>query len=789
MGMKYNPLLLSGFQFDLSGAPYFNDPVATEAALPTPDTNGAVRLALDTDHLYAYDGTTSKWIDLGLNLSASFGSTPNATGVSNASVTAGNITKQYLQIQPADATHPGAVSTVVQDLAGNKTFKDDVIVEDSLLANTIDARSATSMSIGAVNATVINIGNAGVTVNVQGTTHYENVDQLQVKDPLITLNKGGGVGSAAASGIELEENAVITGYAKSSADRNSWELKAPNAAGVATVTPGAGGITLNQTSHDPLTLTAVGATPNANGASLSTQALTLQPADTTNPGVLTAADWNTFNNKQATVTVGALDAQAANAAGLAFVANVISTQSADATHPGVVNTGTQSFAGDKTVVGNLLATNLSGTNTGDQGISTLTDVSVTSLQVNDVLSYNGVAWTNGVPTIVSGGIGVNFYNSSPTINATGTQNALQLNTLTNLPVTTAEQTIVGALATNTVAMAAWVASTALGLTSIAAGVWNFLSFAGVNRTDGGRVTTITRQVYSVLPTAAGTVTMTGAGTSRTATASAGTPFAVAAINASATNTTASFLQTPQGMYQITARTSDTVVTIAVPTTYTNEATVTYSVWKKLFGATSTAITSISPVYSQNSWISAQPAFTITALHKIGTIAFGTSNNTTTLTLPYDGTTHNSFVQTPMLVLHNDIGGLQGGSANEDYHLTALEYTRLQTLSNNVVLASFLGANNQAAAANVTGLAFANGSIRAFDALVSVTVDATADLFEVFKISGIQRGADWIMASSSEGDVSGVIFSITTGGQVQYQSTDNAGFVSLTMKYSAEVTTV
>ena len=49
-----------------------------------------------------------------------------------------------------------------------------------------------------------------------------------------------------------------------------------------------------------LELAAVGSTPNANGASISaSQILTLQPADATHPGILTVADWNTFNNKQA----------------------------------------------------------------------------------------------------------------------------------------------------------------------------------------------------------------------------------------------------------------------------------------------------------------------------------------------------------------------------------------------------------------------------------------------------------------------------------------------------------
>lgn len=62
---------------------------------------------------------------------------------------------------------------------------------------------------------------------------------------------------------------------------------------------------LSGTNTGDVTLTAVGAVPNANGASLSGQALTLQPANTTFPGVLTAADWNTFNGKQAAISTSA----------------------------------------------------------------------------------------------------------------------------------------------------------------------------------------------------------------------------------------------------------------------------------------------------------------------------------------------------------------------------------------------------------------------------------------------------------------------------------------------------
>lgn len=98
--------------------------------------------------------------------------------------------------------------------------------------------------------------------------------------------------------------------------------------------------------------------------------------------------------------------------------------------------------------------------------------------------------------------------------------------------------------------------------------------------------------------------------------------------------------------------------------------------------------------------------------------------------------------------------------------------------------SFSAANNQAVAADVTGLVFANATVRSFKALVSVTIDATADLFEVFELVGIQKGAAWDMAQTSTGDNSGLVFSITSAGQVQYTSTNVTGFVSNTVKFRA-----
>lgn len=103
--------------------------------------------------------------------------------------------------------------------------------------------------------------------------------------------------------------------------------------------------------------------------------------------------------------------------------------------------------------------------------------------------------------------------------------------------------------------------------------------------------------------------------------------------------------------------------------------------------------------------------------------------------------------------------------------------------------SFAAANNVASPADVTGLAFANATVRSFKALVSVEIDATADLYESFELLGVQRGSDWSMSISSTGDDSQINFSITNAGQVQYTSANLAGFVSNTIKFRAITLTV
>jgi hypothetical protein len=70
------------------------------------------------------------------------------------------------------------------------------------------------------------------------------------------------------------------------------------------------------------------------------------------------------------VTVGAVGSSP-NSNGMTFAGQVLNLEPADATNPGVLTSGTQSIGGNKTFTGTVAASNLSGTNTGDVTLSTI----------------------------------------------------------------------------------------------------------------------------------------------------------------------------------------------------------------------------------------------------------------------------------------------------------------------------------------------------------------------------------------------------------------------------------
>jgi len=98
--------------------------------------------------------------------------------------------------------------------------------------------------------------------------------------------------------------------------------------------------------------------------------------------------------------------------------------------------------------------------------------------------------------------------------------------------------------------------------------------------------------------------------------------------------------------------------------------------------------------------------------------------------------------------------------------------------------SFSPVNNQSTPANVGSFSFSTATVRSFDALVHVFIDATVDLYETFKINGIQKSGSWDISISSTGDDSQVVFSIASNGQIQYTTPNYTGFVSGQIKFRA-----
>lgn len=228
---------------------------------PVTGTSPTATVSGDTLNLTSGDSSISiagnsgtNTIDLRSNSTLTIGTIDSQTKSANGAV----IASSTLVLQTADATHPGLISTGTQTLAGVKTFSSLLNADAG-----IDRSSSGTLSIGtdSSKSTTINIGNSTATVNIQGSTIFENTQTLTIADPTIVINKGGAAGSASNSGVTIEENSSITGYVQTSGDRNSWLLKAPNTAGIATITPGAAGITIsgnvsgNNTGDQTITLT------------------------------------------------------------------------------------------------------------------------------------------------------------------------------------------------------------------------------------------------------------------------------------------------------------------------------------------------------------------------------------------------------------------------------------------------------------------------------------------------------------------------------------------------------
>ena len=126
---------------------------------------------------------------------------------------------QALSKDTDDSRTGSLTNTGNVDIIGNLKISNNSSLDNINLGETLN--------IGTSNSNVINIGNNNATVNIQGTVLYQNVEDLEVKDKLIRLNKGGSIGSGSSSGFEIEENNIVTGFLKTDGNRTGWILKSP----------------------------------------------------------------------------------------------------------------------------------------------------------------------------------------------------------------------------------------------------------------------------------------------------------------------------------------------------------------------------------------------------------------------------------------------------------------------------------------------------------------------------------------------------------------------------------
>lgn len=106
--------------------------------------------------------------------------------------------------------------------------------------------------------------------------------------------------------------------------------------------------------------------------------------------------------------------------------------------------------------------------------------------------------------------------------------------------------------------------------------------------------------------------------------------------------------------------------------------------------------------------------------------------------------------------------------------------------------TFSSSNNQSTPVDVVNLRFLETTTRSFICYLSVAIEATISLYAHYELRGLQMSTGtWILASEHVGDVTGIDFSIVSSGgygQVMYTSSNETGFVSGRMAFTASTTT-
>ena len=357
MGVKYNPLIFTGLDF--TGITGGNGDVVG----PSSSTDNAIA---------RFDGTTGKSIqnsaatidDSGNLTATNFSGASSGTNTGDVTLTAvgstpsadaASLSGQALTLQPADATHPGVLTTGSQTISGQKTF-----------STGITGTLTGSASLNVLTSALGNLTDAGT-------------DGI-----IVTGGTGATVGSVSLA--QHVADSTHNGYL-SSTDWSTFNNKQ------AALTIG----DLTDAGTDGIVVTGGTGAVIGSGTSLAQHV-----ADTTHNGYLSSTDWNTFNSKQAgpltgDVTTSGAAATVAKIQGTTVSGTTGSTNVVFSTAPTLSNpvVGTQSQGDSSTKAASTAYVDVAIAN-AIAGVNPAVAVQAATTSASDTSSYT---YNNGVSGI------------------------------------------------------------------------------------------------------------------------------------------------------------------------------------------------------------------------------------------------------------------------------------------------------------------------------------------------------------------------------------------------------
>lgn len=267
---------------------------ATLADFPSGTNIGDLAVAADTQNLYVWSG--SAWEleatpGAALAISA-FGSTPNADGLT--------LSGGVLNMQPADATHPGGISTTDWNTFNNKQPAGNYIT-----ALTGDGAASgpgsAALTLATVNTDVGSYTNAAITVNGKGlvtaASNGATGNLTEATSSVLTIGSGTGAVLGSGTTIAVTQSTTSASGYLSSTDWNTFNGKQASGSYITALTgdvtasgPGAAAATLATVNSDIGEFALV--TVNAKGLVTAARSITGDATTTINSSVLTLATVN-----------------------------------------------------------------------------------------------------------------------------------------------------------------------------------------------------------------------------------------------------------------------------------------------------------------------------------------------------------------------------------------------------------------------------------------------------------------------------------------------------------------